>query len=307
MKTETFTAEDGKAISLKIWDEAENPRGVIQLIHGMAEHISRYDEFARYLNTDGWIVVGDDHRAHGDTDPDALGLAGEGDLFEKTVADEKGITDLVRERYKLPVVVMGHSYGSFLTQRYLTLGTDKIAGCILMGSAAMEGFIVNMGRKIAAKKLKKGQKDEKGKFFAKQTFVKYDKKIKDGMGGWLCRDHAEVGKFNTDPQCNFTCSNGFYYYFFGGMQAIAADKGENIRKDLPLLIISGDADGVGGYGKLVRKLYRRYEKFGLRPQLELIPGARHELVNETDKYDTYAKIKTFVQSAIEKAEKPAQE
>ena len=118
MKTEIFTAADGKAISLKIWDEASEPRMVLQLVHGMAEHVSRYNDFAEYLNSCGIIVAGDDHRAHGDTDPDALGLAGEGDLFHKTVEDEKGITALLKERYGLPVVIMGHSYGSFLTQRY---------------------------------------------------------------------------------------------------------------------------------------------------------------------------------------------
>ena len=298
MKTEIFTAADGKAISLKIWDEASEPRMVLQLVHGMAEHVSRYNDFAEYLNSCGIIVAGDDHRAHGDTDPDALGLAGEGDLFHKTVEDEKGITALLKERYGLPVVIMGHSYGSFLTQRYISLGTSDIAGCILMGSAAMEGFVVNVGARIAAKKMKKGEKDARGKFFAKQTFVKYDKKIKDGKNGWLCRDRAEVGKFNLDPQCNFTCSNGFYYYFFGGLKKIAKDKGENIRKDLPLLIISGDADGVGGYGKLVKKLYKRYTGLGLSPELQLIPGARHELVNETNRQEIYEKVAAFVKKAI---------
>lgn len=302
MKAENFVAADGKNISLKIWDEVEKPRAIIQLVHGMAEHITRYDDFARYLNGYGYIVVGDDHRAHGDTDPQALGLAGEGDLFEKTVADEKGITALVRERYNLPVVIMGHSYGSFLTQRYISLGADDIAGCILMGSAAMEGAIVNLGRKLAGGKVKKGRGDEKGYFFAKQTFVKYDKKIKDGINGWLCRDAAQVGKYNTDPQCNFTCSNGFYYHFFGGMQSIVRAGGEKIRKDLPLMIISGEADGVGGYGKLVRKLHKRYVKFGLSPELHLIEGARHELLNETNKPEIYELVKSFADRAVAKAQ-----
>lgn len=298
MKTEIFKGADGKDISLKVWDDVENPRGVVQIIHGMAEHITRYNDFAEYLNANGFIAVGDDHRAHGDTDPDALGLAGEGDLFEKTVADEKGITALVKERYGLPVVVLGHSYGSFLTQRYISLGTSDIAGCILMGSAAMEGMIVNLGRKIAGRKMKKGEKDKRGNFFAAQTFVKYDKKIKDGLNGWLCRDPEQVGKFNVDPQCNFTCSNGFYYYFFGGMQSIMHDEGENIRKDLPLLVISGDCDGVGGYGKLVKKLYKRYVNFGLSPELKLIEGARHELLNETNKHEIYEIVKDFAEKSI---------
>lgn len=298
MKTQSFTARDGKNISLRIWDDVSSPRGVVQIIHGMAEHIARYDDFARYLNEKGLIAAGDDHRAHGETDKDALGLAGEGDLFHKTMQDEKDITALLRAQYGLPVAVLGHSYGSFLTQRYLSLGADDIAGCVLMGSAAMEGFVVHMGAKIAAKKVKKGLIDAPGDFFAKQTFVKYDKKIKGGKNGWLSRDTEQVDKFNRDPLCGFTCSNGFYRWFFGGMQAIAADTGERIRKDLPLLIISGDNDGVGGYGKLVRKLYDRYVKFGLRPRLHLVPGGRHEILNETDKENTYKIVYEFLDTLM---------
>lgn len=301
MRTEIYKATDGKEISLKIWDEVSEPIGVIQIVHGMAEHITRYDDFALYLNGKGYVVYGDDHRAHGDTDPEALGLAGEGNLFEKTVADERGISELIRSRYDLPLVVLGHSYGSFLTQRYLTYGADAIDGCILMGSAAMQGIMVNLGRKIAAGKMRKGKGDEKGTFFAAQTFVKYDRKIKDGTNGWLCRDRAEVNKYNTDKQCNFTCSNGFYYYFFGGLKDIAADKGENIRKDLPMLIISGDCDGVGGYGKLVKKLNARYVKFGLQPQLELIKGGRHEILNEINKSEVYRIVSDFADRAIKQS------
>ena len=298
MRTESITAVDGKKISLKIWDDVQSPVGVVQIVHGMSEHILRYSDFAEYLNVSGLIVVGDDHRAHGDTDPDAPGLSGEGDLFEKTVDDEKVITALIKMRYKLPVVILGHSYGSFLTQRYLTLGTDEIDGCVLMGSAAMGGLVVNLGRKMAEGKVKKGKKDEPGKMFAKLTFEAYDKKINDGINGWLNRDKAEVEKYNSDSKCGFACSNGFYYYFFGGLQAIAKDKGSQIRKDLPLLIISGDADGVGGYGKLVKKLHKRYEGFGLNPKLKLIEGARHEILNETNKLETYDEVRNFVLDAV---------
>ena len=298
MRTESFTAVDGKTVSLKIWDDVQSPVGIVQIVHGMGEHITRYSEFAEYLNTSGLIVAGDDHRAHGDTDPDALGLAGEGDLFENTVADEQGITALLKVRYGLPLVILGHSYGSFLTQRYLTLGTDEIDGAVLMGSAAMGGFVVNLGRKIAESKVKKGEKDEGGKIFASLTFEAYDKKVKEGKNAWLNRDKAEVEKYNSDPMCGFSCSNGFYYYFFGGLQAIAKDDGSRIRKDLPLLIISGDADGVGGYGKLVKKLCKRYENFGLNPKLKLIEGARHEILNETNKLETYAAVRSFVLDAV---------
>ncbi|MDE7396058.1 MAG: alpha/beta hydrolase [Clostridiales bacterium] len=297
MKKEIFTGADGKEIVLRVWDEVASPVGVLQIVHGMAEHAGRYDDFAKFMNEHGYIVLADDHRAHGETDKDALGLA-YGNLFEDTVQDEKGITKLALERYGLPLVLMGHSYGSFLTQRYISYGTEGLTGCILMGSAAMEGFVVSLGAKIAAKKVKKGKGAEAGKFFAGQTFVKYDKKIKDGFNGWLSRDKEQVGKFNLDPLCNFTCSNGFYDSFFKGMKAIWHDDGAKIEKTLSLLIVSGDADGVGGYGKLVKKLKERYVCFGMSPEFKLFEGARHELLNETNREEVYAFLSDFVSRAV---------
>ena len=303
MKKEIFQGADGKEITLYVWDEVSSPVGVVQLVHGMAEHAGRYADFAAYLNENGLIVLADDHRAHGETDKDALGLA-YGDLFEDTVRDEQGISALIRERYGLPLILMGHSYGSFLAQRYLSYGTEGLSGCVLMGSAAMEGPIVSLGAKIAAGKVKKGKGDEPGRFFAGQTFVKYDKKINDGVNGWLSRDKAQVGKYNLDPLCSFACSNGFYDSFFRGLKAIWKDGGEKIGKDLPLLIVSGACDGVGGYGKLTAKLRKRYERLGLTPEYKLFEGARHELLNETNREEVWAYLLDFFCKAA-KNEKPA--
>lgn len=293
MKRSDFTARDGKIIKLAIWDEVENPIGVLQIVHGMVEHILRYDEFARYMNERGIIVAGDDHRAHGETDRDALGLAGEGDLFEKTVQDELDISDMLRERYGLPLVLMGHSYGSFLSQRYLTIDATKIAGCVLCGSAFMKGFPVWFGGRLANSRAKKNI-DGAGKVFAKFTFESYDKKLKEGSGAWLNRDKAEVAKYQSDPLCRFTCSNGFYKYFFRGLRTIAKADLRNIPDALPLLIVSGADDFVGGRGKLVKKLGRRYEKAGLKPTVRLYPGARHELMVETNRQEFFADVHAFL-------------
>ncbi len=298
MKKETFIGHDGKHIVLRVWDEVAAPVGVLQIVHGMAEHAGRYNDFAEFMNEHGFIVLADDHRAHGETDNEALGLS-YGDLFEDTVRDEKGITALARERYKFSPVILGHSYGSFLTQRYISYGTDGLSGCILMGSAAMEGFVVNLGASLAARKVKQGKGHEKGTFFAAQTFVKYDKKIKDGFNGWLSRDHEGVGKYNLDPLCNFTCSNGFYDSFFRGLKAIWHDDGSRIDKSLPLLIVSGGDDGVGGYGKLVKKLYNRYVRFGMQPKLKLFEGGRHEILNETNRSEVYDFVLDFVRGAAD--------
>lgn len=299
MKRETFTAEDGKAISLCVWDEVEHAKGVVQIIHGMAEHVARYDEFARYLNDRGFIVAGDDHRAHGETDRDALGLAGEGDLFEKTVGDELCISELLMGRYALPLILFGHSYGSFLTQRYLTVSAEKLAGTVLCGSASMTGPVVALGAFLANRKCKK-HKDAPGKLFAKMTFESYDKKLGDGVNGWLNRDKAEVAKFDADPMSGFVCSNGFYKYFFKGLKTVAAASLKELPETMPLLIVSGSDDYVGGRGKLVEKLAARYRKAGLNPQVKLYEGARHELVVETCRQEVFADVAAFAEQCVSK-------
>lgn len=297
MEKTKFNGRDGKTLSLCVWDTVENPVGVVQIVHGMAEHVSRYDEMARYLNTRGFIVAGDDHRAHGETDAQALGLAGEGDLFEKTVADELDISDMLLKSYKLPLVVFGHSYGSFLTQRYLTVDASKIAGVVLCGSAFMRGPAVAAGSFLADMKARK-HKDEPGRLFAKMTFGSYDKKFGGAPGAWLNRDAAEVEKYRNDPLCDFTCSNGFYKYFFRGLKTIAAADLSGIPDALPMLIVSGSDDLVGGRGKLVKKLAARYARAGLKPVVKLYPGARHELAVETCRQTFFADVADFALGAV---------
>lgn len=299
MEREQFKTSDGRHISFCVWDKVENPKAVLQIVHGMAEHILRYEDFANFMNSNGYIVMGDDHRAHGETDKNNLGQAvGGGDLFENTVKDERGLTNLCKSRWKLPVIVLGHSYGSFLMQRYLTLGTEEIAGVILSGSAFMKGMLVNLGYKMAFSKCKKEKGNEPGATFAKMTFSKYDKKFPEGKNSWLTRDVQIVGKYNVDPLCGFVCSNEFYKFMFGGFKTIAENKGEKIDKNIKMLIASGSLDPVGGYSKLVIALKEHYESMGIKPQLHLYENARHEILNETNREEVYKDILTFADSCL---------
>ena len=178
------------------------------------------------------------------------------------------------------------------------MGTKGVSGIILSGSAAMEGFMLSMAYRMAFKRCQKDKGNEPGTKFAKATFMKYDKKFGEGKNAWLSRDAAMVGVYNTDPMCDFICSNAFYKYFFGGLKNILRDKGGSIRKDLKLLITSGSMDCVGGCGTLVQKLYDRYVGFGLTPQLKLYEGARHELINETNRDEVYADLLAFAESCL---------
>lgn len=296
MKRETFTAKDGKEISLAVWDDVKNPKAVIQISHGMAEHIARYDDFAGFLNENRFIVFGDDHRAHGLTDKDALGLKGlSADLFGDTVSDLIELTDWAKTRWELPVVLLGHSYGSFLSQEYLTRASGKITGCVLSGSAVYGGALCSFGKFMSAGK---GKKDKPGKFFAGITFEGYDKKTGEGKNGWLSRDAESNAKYNDDSMCGYVCSNGFYYDFFGGMKKLSKDKFDTVRKDLPLLVIYGGEDHVGGKGKLVDKLVKKYVKAGLAPKIIAYESARHEILNETNKAEVYNDVLTFLASFV---------
>lgn len=294
MKREVFTAVDGKEISVAVW-ESENPRALVQIAHGMAEHIERYDAFARYLNGLGYTVFGDDHRGHGQTDPDALGLTGGGDIFALTVSDMMALSSLFIERYRLPLVLYGHSYGSFLSEAYLNAGCTHLAGCVLSGSALMDGGTLAFGKLLAKTK----KPDTPGEIFASITFRAYDRKINEGINGWLTRDKAEVGKYNTDPLCGFTCSYGFYRAFFNGLIGINKDKTKTARPNFPLLLISGNRDGVGGKNaKLVKKLDAYYRKKGFAPTLKIFDGARHETLNETNRDEVFAYISAFIDQAV---------
>ncbi len=299
MRREAFKSFDGKELSLCIWDDCAHPKGVIQISHGMAEHIERYDDFAGFLNSNGFIAAGEDHRAHGETDKDALGIVtSENDLFSSTVKDGIEITKYLKRRFELPVILLGHSYGSFLAQDRILQDSSLLSGVILSGSAFMKGLIVDFGRALAGNKVKRGKTKEPGQLFANMTFVSYDKKVKDGKNGWLSRDKAQVEKYNANPYNGFICSNGFYYSFFTGLKNIAEADYSLIDKNLKLFIISGGDDYVGGRGKLVVKLYENYVKNGLKPVLKLYKDARHEILNETNKDEVYKDILDFALSSI---------
>lgn len=294
MKRIDFKAKDGKIIKLAVWDEVSSPTAAVQISHGMSEHIERYDDFAKFLNKNGYIVIGDDHRAHGLTDIKRLGHSEKGkNLFYDTVSDLGEITDYIKEKYNLPVYLFGHSYGSFLSQAYLLKYSDKLVGCVLCGSAFYGRLTAGFGRFVAGLACVSGR-DKPGKFFANMTFGSYDKKIKNGENGWLSNNDESNEKFNNDKNCGFICSNGFYYYFFGGLKDIAKADLSVINKNLPIFIIYGDGDYVGGCGKLTEKLYKRYKKAGLIVEKKAYKNMRHEILNEKDNLLVYNDVLKFL-------------
>lgn len=307
MKEFNFTGFGDYPINLAVWDQVEGEiKGVVQILHGMVEHIKRYDEFARFLNAHGYVVLGDDHRAHGVTAQGSLGVVPDGDCFADTVEDAILIGKYARETYKAPLLVFGHSYGSFLTQRYIQK-CGEMKAVVLCGSACMDIPDVKAGLCVAKMQAALFGEKKKANLIRKMSFGPYNNAFKEEKkeNAWLTRDDVRREAYNADPMCNYTMSIGFYTSFFSALSKLYSPEAlSGISKDLPVFIISGDRDPVGGMGKLINRLYEVYKDNGLsHVEVKLYPEARHELLNELCREEVMGDVLTFYDGVLNTGEK----
>ena len=274
-----FESFDKKKIFVHEWLESESPKGVVQIVHGMTEHAGRYEAFARFLNGHGYVVVADDHRGHGKTDGDTLGYSA-GNMFADTVRDEAEIAKYYRAKFPASkYFIFGFSYGSFLTQSFISKHADLADAAVIGGSNHKKDFEVYLGSVVSRLK---GEK-KPAKLIEKLSFGAYSKQFEDGQ--WLSADAANNEVYAADPLCGFTCSNRFYRDFFKGLKSLYTKKYiAGLKKDMPLFLVSGAEDPVGEKGKGVKRLYRFYtEKAGMQNvKLVLFENSRHEFLNERD-------------------------
>ena len=295
MKTEKFTSFDNTILQCYLWNDVKNPKGVVQISHGMAEHARRYDAFAKFLNANGYVVFADDHRAHGmtSTKQSKKGIYGyhKGDIYNDTVRDEIAITAHLKERFGVPVVYLGHSYGSMLGQRYIEMKNES-CGAILCGSANMKGALLGVGCAVANVQYKLLGGEKAGKLLNALSFGSYNAKFKSDKTdyAWLSRDKEQVKKYILDEQCGGVMSIAFFKFFFNGLKdSYKKEKLAGIDKNKPIAIFSGALDPVGGAGKLVDKLYKQYVDLGVKDvSLKLYADARHEILNEVNNAEVYA-------------------
>ena len=277
-----FESFDGKKIFVHEWLDVAEPKGFVQIVHGMTEHGARYAEFAKYLNEHGYLVAADDHRGHGYTDPDSLGYSNCDNMFFDTVKDEGALTDHYKAKYPdLKYFIFGFSYGSFLTQCYISKYGDKVDGAVIGGSNKKKDFEVYLGAVAAGG----GNQKKPAKFIEEQSFGKWAKKFKDRE--WLSADAENNAAYHADKFCGFICSKKFYADMFKGLKSLYTKKyAKGLRKDMPLLLVSGAQDPVGNMGKGVKKLFKYYKKAGMKNvKMVLFEGSRHEFMNEKKNSD----------------------
>lgn len=293
---------DGKAIYVHQWLNVKEPRGVVQIFHGMAEHAGRYERFAQFLNSNGYYVFGDDHRGHGLTavSHKELGYIGE-DGFNRIIEDEHLLTRLIKDNLPgLPIFVFSHSFGSFIGQSYITKYGADIKGIILSGSAARNRREIKLGRLLSTADSNITGEEGRSLLLNALCFGTYNKKIHNHASkfSWLTRDESEVKKFEEDEFCGTVCTVNFFYYLFNGLTDLyRRGNFRRVPSRLPIYIMSGTEDPVGSYTEDVKRLYRLYRDAKVKDlTIMLYPGCRHELLNEINRYEVYNNVLQWLNS-----------
>lgn len=291
-----FTSFDKTIIYGYLWQPKGKAKGIVQIIHGLQEYGSRYRELALFLQENGYVVFASDQRLHGKTANGNLSKTTEEDVFPKMLKDQMLLSDMLIDRFQLPLIVLGHSFGSFETQAYIQrYGKEKMA--IICGSAYMKRLDVLAGKWVSwwTKKIKGGTADARA--IEKLVFENYNKRFK-GNSTWLSASKENAKSYESDPLCGVPLCANFYYSMFKNVRKLYGFEAANIQKDLPLLLISGKDDPVGGMGKSVLRLAAFYRKRGLKPEVKLYEGMRHEILNEIDRHEVYHDILTFIEKNI---------
>ncbi len=293
--------KDGETLLLYKWYEKDTtPIALVQIAHGMAEHMGRYEEFARFLVEQQIFVFGNDHRGHGKTGerkgPHGFFAVENG--FERVTDDLHTVTQMIRKQYpETPLFLLGHSMGSFLVRRYIQKYHEPLAGVILSGTAGDPGTLGAAGIWLARREKKKRGATVKSSLLNNLIFGSYNRKIKnpETVFDWLSRDEKTVQEYMADPLCGFICTTSFYEDLLTGLRLIhRSEELTKTPKNLPIFIFSGTEDPVGNYGKGVEEVIGLYKKHGNPVTGKLYPGGRHEMLNEINRYEVYTDVLEWI-------------
>ncbi len=293
----SFASTDGKnTIHAELFVPSDNNiKGVVQISHGMMDYIGRYKLLADALCTAGFVLAGNDHLGHGDTvaTADDYGFFASKNGYNFVIDDVKKMNGILREEFSgVPVVLLGHSMGSFIARLYAAKYADSIDGLIIHGTAGPNPA-VGAG-KLVVKLLRaiKGER-HRSKFVCSLADGGYNKGFDpaEGAGAWLTRDLSMVADRVGNPKNDFIFTLAGYEDLFT-MLGQCNDKKwfVSFPKGLPTLVVSGEKDPVGGFGKGVRYVYDNLRANGASVELKLYPEARHELFNETNRNEVFADL-----------------
>lgn len=303
-KTELYmpSTNDEDMLHVIEWKPEGEVKGILQISHGMIEYIDRYDRFARFMTEKGFLVIGNDHLGHGETAAgENYGYFAPEDGSRYVVRDLHRVSLYIRKQYSgVPLILLGHSMGSFMARYYAMTYGEEIDGLILMGTGGESMWLLKVGfllvRILSAIR---GERAESG-LMEKICFASYNSHFEPARtdSDWLTRDEETVDEYLKHPFCTFKFTLNGYRTLFEVLAFI--QKRKNIRRlphNLPILFASGDEDPVGGYGKGVEKIVRAYRRTGVRDvTCKRYPGARHELLNEWEYEKTQEDIWRWIEN-----------
>lgn len=304
----TFLSSDGRTqLHGAQWTPADRePIAVLQIAHGVAEHILRYDDFARYLNDRGILVAGHDHLGHGKSLPQGGTPVyfGQGNTWNTVVDDIYVLHQRLLQKYPdTPLCIMGHSMGSFLTRTYLIRYPGTVKAAIIMGTGWQPRAMITGGLAVADAVIALKGENATSDVVTELAFGAYNKLFAPNRTkvDWLSADESNVDDYIADPLCGADATVGLFRQMLHGIRF--NQRQSNLRRmdvDTPVLFVAGDKDPVGSCGKGVIQSHEAFKAAGVRDcTLKLYPGLRHEILNEKPQRDQITNdIETWLLSKL---------
>ena len=280
-----FSGFGDRQLASRLWLPEGEVKGILQIVHGMTEHMGRYENLAEALLPQGIVVAGFDLRGHGGNpgDPNVASL-GEGG-WEATLEDMRLFYQWLGQRFPgVQRYLYGFSLGSFLVREYLDRYPEGIAGAVIVGTGHQPGWLLGIMRGIVAGQVKQAGFDKTTDLVRQLSFGAYNQKFKPNRtdADWLCGDAAALNAYLADPLVRKDISAGLFWELLGAMQRTGrADACRNWKKDMPILLAYGDRDPVGDFGKGVQRVYRQMQNAGMTHiTFQQYCNARHDLLHE---------------------------
>ncbi len=296
----TIFSVTGQELELLCWPCEGQTKGVVQLVHGMAEHMGRYGDTARALNAAGYHVVGHTHLGHGKR-AQIKGYFADENGWEAILADTHSVRKWAQERFPgLPHFLLGHSMGSFVARCY-ALRHGDLDGLIISGTGHFAKPILTAGGAIAGLQCLFGGAAKPCKLLHTMNFAANNKTVEQPRteSDWLTRDGAQVDAYEADPLCGFMFTAKAYGDMFDGLKMLYPEKLSALNTEVPILMVSGDADPVGAMGVGVRKVHDELKAAGVKElTLKLYPGGRHEMFNEINREEVWQDLAAWLDAHV---------
>jgi alpha-beta hydrolase superfamily lysophospholipase len=306
MGFESATLQRGDAnLATYSWSGSGTPRALVLILHGMAEHAARYDRLASHLVKSGFAVRAHDHRGHGRSVSESAPLGHIADRrgWDLAVEDTHAhVSAIAAELPGIPIVLLGHSMGSLISQEFLIRYGDTLSGAILSGTSGKPNFLASLGRLIArAERLRLGRRGM-SKLLDKISNDDFMKEFKPARttSDWLSRDEAEVDKYIADPLSGGISSAQLWIDLLDGIaRSSRPERQRLVPSELPVFLFSGSLDPVGHNTRGVRQLVEAYAEAGLtKVEYTFYPEGRHEMLNESNREEVYADVVQWIEREV---------